>query len=1019
MSKLLVSQYHAEVDRIIQYGGKRSEANIRNAFERLLNEYCKPKNFLLIPELEFRTKNGKIVRPDGTVKDALRLDWGFWESKDQFDSLDREIEKKLEKGYPNDNILFEDSQTAVLIQAGTEIARVSMRSSDELDRILNAFTNYVRPEVKDFQAAIRTFRQDLPTMLDTLRSMIQVQEASNPAFRDRRNQFWEVCKRSINPEITLFDIQEMIIQHVLTEDIFLNIFNESQFHRENNIARELHQVIETFFTGSVRKNTLSTIERYYAVIRRTAANIYNHHEKQKFLKAVYENFYKIYDPKAADRLGIVYTPNEIVRFMIESVDHLLHKHFDKLLSEPGIKILDPCTGTATYITELIEYLPKDKLEHKYRNEIFCNEVGILPYYIANLNIEYTYQQKVGKYEEFQNICLVDTLEHTTFENKQFDLFSMSVENTERIRRQNEQEIFVVIGNPPYNANQQSENDGNKNRTYKSIDERIRATYVKRSSAQKTKAYDMYSRFFRWASDRLGDNGILAFITNSSFVHMTGFDGFRKVALEEFSDIYLIDLGGDVRANPKLSGTKHNVFGIQTGVVISFMLKKTDTCNSSLGCRVHYHRRPELEHAEEKLSFLSSHKLANIDFRQTLPTSSEWINLTKTNFDELVLLVDKQAKFSKNENIRNAIFEIVTMGVATNRDEWLYDFDRNNLREKVYFLVETYNAEIENLRDKKCFSVQELNLSIKWSETLVSHLKKQRKVEFNESKIVSAFYRPFTRRLYYADSLLSDRLTTHHSSFFGAHYSSRNPTIGIIGISTEIPFSVLAFDRVNDLNSLSPAAGGNKSMPLYRYDKDGNRHDNITDWGLTQFQTHYNDSSITKENIFHYTYAVLHHPAYRTKYELNLKREFPRLPFYDYFYQWVNWGKQLMDLHIGYESVERFGLVKREQEEREQGTEKPPKAKLKADKENGVIVLDDNTRLEGVPAVAWTYKLGNRSALEWILDQYKEKKPKDPTIAAKFNTYRFADYKEHVIELLDRVCTVSIKTMTIIQQMPIK
>lgn len=573
MSKLLVSQYHAEVDHIIQYGGSRKETSIRNAFERLLNEYCKPRDFLLIPELEYRTKQGKIVRPDGTVKDALRLDWGYWESKDQFDSLDKEIDKKLEKGYPNDNILFEDSQTAVLIQAGGEVARISMRDTTELDAVLQSFTNYVRPEVKDFREAIRVFKQDLPTMLETLRSMLQVQEQSNVAFCERRNRFCEVCKESINPEVTLFDVQEMLIQHILTKDIFLNIFNESQFHRENNIARELHEIVQTFFTGATRRNTLSTIERYYAVIRRTAANIYNHHEKQKFLKVIYENFYKAYNPKAADRLGIVYTPNEIVRFMIESVDDLLHKHFGKMLADPGVKILDPCTGTGTYVTELIEYLPSYQLKHKYQNEIFCNEIGILPYYIANLNIEYTYQQKMGEYEEFQNICLVDTLDHTTFENKQFDLFSMSLENTERIKRQNEQDIFVVMGNPPYNAWQENFNQRNSNRIYKGIDQRIKETYIKQGTAQnQIGVYDMYTRFYRWATDRLGQNGIIAFITNRSFIDSKTFDGFRKHLEQEFDYIYIVDTRSDVRSNPKISGTKHNVFGIQTGVAIVFLVK---------------------------------------------------------------------------------------------------------------------------------------------------------------------------------------------------------------------------------------------------------------------------------------------------------------------------------------------------------------------------------------------------------------------------------------------------------------
>ncbi|MCY7273700.1 MAG: N-6 DNA methylase, partial [Phormidesmis sp. CAN_BIN44] len=457
MSRLLVTQYQADVEKIIRYGGSRKETSIRNAFERLLNDYCKPRNYLLIPELDFKTKFNTTVFPDGTVKDAIRLEHGWWESKDQYDRLDDEIEKKFAKGYPDENILFEDSQTAVLIQHSQEVARVSMKDADALDRLLNVFVDYERAEVRDFRSAIIKFKEDIPHILEALRDIIGQQEATNTPFRERRNTFLEVCRQSINPEIEVFDIHEMLIQHILTEDIFTNIFHESQFHRENNIARELSEIINTFFTGNTRRNTLKSIEHYYAVIRRKSENIANHHEKQKFLKAIYENFYKAYNPKAADRLGIVYTPNEIVRFMIESADHLVHKHFGKLLSDPGVEILDPCTGTGTYVTELIEYLPADKLEHKYKNEIHCNEVAILPYYIANLNIEFTYQQKMGKYEEFKNICLVDTLDHCGFEGKQFDLFAMSVQNTARIQEQNDRTISVIIGNPPYNAHQESFN----------------------------------------------------------------------------------------------------------------------------------------------------------------------------------------------------------------------------------------------------------------------------------------------------------------------------------------------------------------------------------------------------------------------------------------------------------------------------------------------------------------------------------------------------------------------------------
>ncbi len=574
MSKALINQYYSEVDKLIQYGGSRKETSIRRAFENLLNEYAKSKDLLLVAELDYKTEKGTTVYPDGTLKDAMRLDWGYWESKDETDDIEEEIKKKLAKGYPKSNILFEDSQTAILIQQGQEVMRVAMREPENLDKILNAFISYERPEVRTFREAIAQVKTDLPSVAHALREMIRTVE--NVAFIEARKVFFELCKQSINPEISLEDINEMLIQHILTEDIFKSIYNESQYHEENNIAKELKKLEVTFFTGSVKRNMLDKIRPYYQFIQEQGRTIINHTEKKAFLNAVYEDFYKAYNPKMADKLGVVYTPQEIVKFMIESTELLLEKHFNKTLSDKNVEILDPATGTGTFVCALIDHIQKPQLEYKYKNEIYANEVSILPYYIANLNIEYTFRQRMGKYEEFDNLCFVDTLDNISalqYAGKQTGMFGFSAENAARIKRQNERKISVIIGNPPYNANQQNENDNNKNRQYPDIDKRIKETYIKQSTAQKTKVYDMYARFYRWATDRLDKNGIIAFVTNRSFINSRTFDGFRKTIEQDFDYIYIIDTQSDVRANPKIAGTTHNIFGIQTGVAIMFLVKK--------------------------------------------------------------------------------------------------------------------------------------------------------------------------------------------------------------------------------------------------------------------------------------------------------------------------------------------------------------------------------------------------------------------------------------------------------------
>ena len=494
---------------------------------------------------------------------ALRVPLGYWEAKDEEDDLDKEIEKKFRKGYPQDNIIFEDSHEAVLIQNKQEVMRCGVEDPAQLQKLLELFFGYERQEIADFRKAVEQFKADLPAVLTALREMIETAEHDNRNFRKAALKFLKHAQDTINPSVTAADVREMLIQHILTEEIFSQVFDNSDFHHQNNVAKELYALEETFFTGNVKQETLAGLRPYYAAIKSAAALVSSHHEKQKFLKVIYENFYKVYDKKKADRLGVVYTPNEIVRFMIESADWLCQKHFGKPLIDKHVEILDPAVGTGTFITELIEHFrgQPQKLRYKYLEELHANEVAILPYYVANLNIEATYAAITGISRSFPNLCFVDTLDNTaalkSAQRPTFgDLFgAVSEENVARIKRQNEKKISVVIGNPPYNANQLNENENNKNREYPEIDRRIKATYIKASTAQKTKLYDMYARFFRWASDRVDENGIVAFITNRSFIESRTFDGFRKIDRDEFNDIYIVDLGGDVRDDPRFPALK--------------------------------------------------------------------------------------------------------------------------------------------------------------------------------------------------------------------------------------------------------------------------------------------------------------------------------------------------------------------------------------------------------------------------------------------------------------------------------
>ena len=1002
-----ITQYHAELQRLRAAGGS-TESQIRRAFENCLDTYCREHRdkLTLVAEMEAEQRN----IPDGSVKDALRMVRGYWEAKDPDDDLDAEIAKKFNRGYPRDNIVFEDSRTAVLFQNRQEAMRVNMSRPGELHRLIQRFLDYELPSIAEFRQAQQQFKADLPSVLENLRAAITEAEAANRDYQAAAAAFLELCRRTIGPAVAAGDVREMLLQHILTKDIFLRVFAEDQFHRENNIARQLDGLERTFFTGDVRRQAIDRLRAYYGVIGRSADEIADYAEKQQFLKAIYADFYQAYNPAAADYLGVVYTPNPIVDFILRGTDWLLQKHFARALADDNVQILDPATGTGTFITSLINYLPPERLEYKYRQEIHANEVAILPYYIANLNIEYSYKERTGRYLEFPNLCFVDTLDNigwqaqgasgdTITRQSVMDLGRLSEENWRRLQSQNEKTISVIIGNPPYNANATLWGDGTDNWAYAAIDSRIRETYVAASNARKTKQYDMYKRFLRWASDRLADDGIIGFITNRAYLDALQDDGFRKVMPDEFSDLYIVDLGG----NFQKGGKAGNVFGIRIGVAIGFFVRRAASREKG---RIYYYAIADDQSAADKLSGLKNLELSGIDFAEIKPDAkSNWLNQSSSGFDALLPLVEQKGKFDNADNIAPPVFDFFSLGLSTNRDEWVYDFDAHNLAAKVKFFAETYNGLLES-GDKSYPPV------IKWSHTLQGKFQQGIRVPYQDQSLISSLYRPFTIKRHYTGVHLNDRLTQNQYLMFGADLQQPNSVICINGPGSN-NFSVLAANRPVEKKYCDTNNAATFCLPLYRYTASGEKVSNITDWGLQQFREHYRDDAITAEDIFAYTYAVLHDPVYRHDYRLDLLREFPRLPFYHEFDLWAELGRELLDLHLNFATAEPYQLERRENAN---APADGGKVILKADKARGLIHLDARTTLAGIPASAWEYVLGSRTALEWILDQYKERKPKDATIAARFHTYRFADHKEQVINLLQRVCAVSVRTAEIVAGM---
>ncbi len=488
--------------------------------------------------------------------------------------------------------------------------------------------------------------------------------------------------------------------------------------------------------------------------------------------------------------------------------------------------------TGTFICELLEHFrgQPQKLAYKYKEELHANEVAILPYYVANLNIEATYAAITGQYAEFPNLCFVDTLDNVAglgkFSGHQEDLFgALSEENVARIKRQNARKISVIIGNPPYNAWQENFNQSNANRAYRRIDERIRDTYIRMGTAQnKSSVYDMYTRFFRWASDRLRDDGILAFISNRNFIEKSAYNGFRRDIADEFNDIYIVDLGGDVRANPKLSGTKHNVFGIQTGVSITLLLKKRGV----KGARIFYARRPEMDTAEEKLAWLSDNSLSTINCDTLRPDEKfDWLNHPTSGWDKFVPIIDSSNRKKTAARMSRSIFQMVSSGLQTKQDDWAFGESEADVSNKMQFLIAAYNIA---LSEKSVAAAP----SIKWHRELDRRRKSGQRIVFREEKIRSSLYRPYVKRAAYFDKETNSQSFRLHEIFT----TDDNETIAFLGVASSNPLAVLSCVTVFDTCLLKNGNGSTQGAPRYRYTSDGSRLDNITDWALEQFRTHY-------------------------------------------------------------------------------------------------------------------------------------------------------------------------------------
>ena len=988
--------------------GATNETEVRLAFATLLQHYARQNNLTLICEKSIRTPQNTTIYVDGMLADNdFGLPRGYWEAKDLHDNLAIAVRQKFAVGYPQDNILFTTQERAILYQNGQEVMSVDIAEPEAFIRVLHGFFSYEQADIANWERAAVEFKDRVPALGQRAAVLIQNEEDTNSRFQKAFTDFHRHCQEAINPNLSKSAVEEMLIQHLLTERIFRTVFDNPDFTRRNIIAREIENVIDALTWHAYnRSEFLRELNPFYSAIERAAATFIDFSQKQNFLNTVYEQFFQGFSVKVADTHGIVYTPQPIVDFMVKSVSHLLETEFGRSLSDSGVHLIDPFVGTGNFIVRLIQEIDKTALKPKYSDELHCNEVLLMPYYIASMNIEHEFYVATDQYQPFDNLCLVDTFDLTA--ERQLSMFAP--ENTRRVERQKQTEMFVVIGNPPYNARQMDENDANKNRKYPELDRQIQETYVQASNAtNKTSLYDPYVKAILWALNRIEGEGIVAFITNHNFITGQAFDGMRKHLANACDMIYLLDLGGNIR---KGHSGDSNVFDIQVGVSINLFVKTRQ--HDTAPARIFYNGETAEIPKETTFEFLEKcEHIGNVNWDHIQPDARHtWLTEgLREDFETFIPMGNKQAKATKGE-VSGVIFHQFSSGVKTNRDAWAINFDRDTLTTNVQQMMDTYSTQTLKWKQQTARNVDDFVTydpeKISWSSGLKQKLTSGYIAEFAPEKIRQTLYRPFTKSHLYFDRFMAERVYGFPSIFPTSETEAENQVI-CVNVSREKPFTCLITNCIPEHIMTGGFGSAGQYFPFYIYDENGtNRRENITDWALTQFQEHYRDKQITKWDLFHYTYALLHHPVYRERYQVNLKRDLPHLPFAPAFWGFVEVGRRLAEIHVHYEDQPQYklDLIETEGMSLDWCVER-----MRFSKDKTQIRYNDFLTLDGIPAEAFQYKLGNRSALEWVVDQYRVKTDRRSSIV---NDPNRIDDETYIVDLVRKVISVSLETVGVVE-----
>lgn len=884
--------------------------------------------------------------------------------------------------------------------------------------------------------------------------------ADNGKHRRAFDQLMRGLRRNINPGLSEQDAIEMLSQHIISRPVFEALFENYQFAASNPISRSMQKMLDLLDDETKTEEEHQKLQKFYDYVRDTVGNIHEAEGRQRIIVELYDKFFKVASPRTVEKLGIVYTPVEVVDFIIRSVGYILQREFGRSLSDENVHILDPFTGTGTFITRLLQsgLISREALERKYGREIHANEIVLMAYYIASVNIENVFHDLMGpdtEYRPFGGICLTDTFQlGEDLENdneSRAALEEVFPQNSQRVKKQRKKPITVIVGNPPYSIGQKSANDNAQNESYPTLESRIEHTYVAQSEAALNKsAYDSYIKAFRWASDRLNEKegGVIGFVTNGAWLDANGLDGMRKCLAREFSAIYVFNLRGNQRTSGELSrkeGGKIFGSGSRTPIAITILVKKPKASDEA--ARIYYHDIGDYLSREEKLNIIRNlGDISNPLMQWVTITPNEhgdWLNKRSEQF-KLYTPLEPEKKFGKGNK---SFFEGFSLGLGTNRDAWVYNSSLVELQANITKTIDFYNQQVESYKTaKKEMSLDDFladkrdSTKIVWTDTLIRDLQKGIKYKIDNSRYTVGMYRPFFKQALYQDRILNHRVYQMPRLFPTPNH--RNLVICVSGIGASKDFSTLITDCIPDLQ----LQFNGQCFPLYWYDdstadiadlfsapqSDADRYvrrDGVTDWILSTARKQYG-CRVTKEDIFYYVYGILHAPDYRTTFAADLKKSLPRLPLVespDDFWAFSRAGRSLAELHLGYERVEPYAgcrtiyspLTNRGDEISYLIDDKMRFGKLDsktADKR--IIHYNAGITIENIPLEAYDYVVNGKSAIEWVMERYAVKTDPASQIENNPNDWcREHDDPKYIYNLLLRIITVSLETMKIVRSLP--